>query len=506
MNTFIDNKGIDDAPQIWTETWVLDPPAKTGCKDENFILLTDSYKINHHSMYPEGTENVYSYFESRKGAKYPYTVLFGLQMILKRYFEGVVVTMEDIEEADTFCKAHFGMDNFNRKMWEKIVKVHGGKLPLKIKSAPEGLPIPVGNVMVTVEATDPECAPLTNVIETLLTHLWYSSNVATISRDIRVFMSKAFEKSVSEELMFLLDFMLHDFGFRGTTSVEAAGRGGAAHLVNFKGTDTIIGITYAQKYYGANMAGLSVPASEHSVMTSLGEAGEFDMIERLIEKYPNGILSVVSDSYNIERVLTEYLPALKDKILARDGKFVVRPDSPRWDGDTAANQIVWIATVLEAHFGATLNKKGYKELNPKVGIIYGDGLSVEEIKEAVDALVKDGYAASTCVYGMGGGLLQKHNRDTQRSAFKCSAQFRNGEWVDIQKKPLDTTKASKKGRLKLVCEEGAHGKVLTTVGIDDPRPDQLVTVFQNGQIICDWRWDRVRERAQTKLLDEIYGN
>lgn len=478
---------------------------KTGCKDENFILLTDSYKMNHHFMYPEGTQNVYSYFESRKGAKYPYTVLFGLQMILKRYFEGVIVTMEDVEEADKFCKDHFGMDNFNRKMWEKIVKVHGGKLPLLIKSAPEGLPIPVGNVMVTVQATDPECAPLTNVIETILTHLWHSSNVATISRDLRVFIGKAFEKSVSNELMFLLDFMLHDFGFRGVSSVESAGLGGAGHLVNFKGTDTIIGITYAQRYYEAGMPGFSVPASEHSVMTSMGEDNEYDMIERLVDKYPKGILSVVSDSYSIERVLTEYLPKLKSKIMARDGKFVVRPDSPRWKGDTAAKQIVWIANVLGSHFGETVNSKGYKELNPKVGIIYGDGLSVDEIKEAVTSLLEAGYAASTCVYGMGGGLLQKHNRDTQRNAFKCSAQYRDGKWINIQKKPQDASKMSKAGRMKLVWCDGSHGKSLTTVSIDDPREDVLQTVFQNGEIVKNWTWDEIVNNAKIKILDEVYS-
>lgn len=284
-------------------------PIKDACRDENFILLTDSYKLNHFAMYPEGTENVYSYFESRTGAKFPYTVFFGLQMYLKKYFEGVVVTAEDIDEAEAFSKEHFGADNFNRKMWEKIVKVHGGKLPLRIKVVPEGTPVPIANVMMTVEATDPDCAPLTNACETILTHLWHPSNVATISRDIKKYLEKAFAKSVGKDQEFLLPFMLHDFGFRGVSSVESAGLGGAGHLVNFMGTDTIVGITYAQKYYGAKMAGFSIPASEHSVMTSQGEVGEFSMFERLIEKYPKGILSIVSDSYNIERVVNEFLPA-----------------------------------------------------------------------------------------------------------------------------------------------------------------------------------------------------
>jgi nicotinamide phosphoribosyltransferase len=303
--------------------------------------------------------------------------------------------------------------------------------------------------------------------------------------------------------MWLLDFMLHDFGFRGVSSVESAGLGGAGHLVNFKGTDTIVAITYAQRYYGAGMAGFSVPASEHSVMCSLGEEGEIDMVRRLIQKYPKGILSVVSDSYNITNAIKTYGTVLKEEILARDGKFVVRPDSPRFKGDKACDQIVWIAQELEKYFGATVNKKGYKVLNPKVGIIYGDGLSVEEIKESVNALLASRFAASSCVFGMGGGLLQKHNRDTQRNAFKCSAQMHHGEWVDNYKRPLDLTKASKKGRLKLIWMEGVHGKTLATVPITDPREDVLVTVFENGVITREWMWDEVTANAKIKLMNEV---
>jgi len=469
---------------------------------ENFVLLSDSYKFNHWDMYLDGIEYVHSYFESRPGAKFPYTVFFGLQMYLKKYFEGVVVTKADVDEAEAFSNAHFGMNNFNRKMWDKIVNVHGGKLPLRIRAVPEGTPVPVSNVMMTVENTDPDCAPLTNFCETILTHLWHPSNVATISRDLKQFMQKAFDKSVCEDQAGMLDFLLHDFGFRGVSSVESAGLGGAGHLVNFLGTDTVIGITYAQRYYGAKMAGYSVPASEHSVMTSLGEAGEFQMFERLIEKFPQGILSVVSDSYSIERVMNDFLPRLKDRILAREGKFVVRPDSPRFKGDTAADQIVWIAQQLEKTFGVVVNAKGFKVLHPKVGGIYGDGMKPEEIKEALNALMAAGFSAATFVYGMGGGLLQKHNRDTQRSAFKCSAQKRNGEWFDIYKMPLDKTKASKRGRLKLVWAEGAHGGMLTTVDITDPRRDELVTVFENGIVTKAWTWDEVRKNATTKLLGE----
>lgn len=472
---------------------------------ENIILLTDSYKVGHHNMYPTGTQNVYSYFESRKGAKFAETVFFGLQAYLKRYLTGVVVTQADIDEADAFCKAHFlGMDFFNQSMWRRIVEVHGGKLPLRIMAVKEGTPVPVGNVMMTVEATDetinPETgsayfAPLTNVFETILTHVWHPSNVATISRDIKKHLKAGFDKSVPNELGWLLDYMLHDFGFRGVSSVESAGMGGAGHLVNFKGTDTLVAITYAQRYYNTTeMLAHSVAATEHSVMTAEGPAGEFKVVEKLLDTYPNGILSVVSDSYDINNAIRVYGTDLKAKILGRnDGaKFVVRPDSPRFEGDTPAWQILWIAQELEKYFGATVNEKGYKMLHPKVGIIYGDGLSREEIVEAIETLLVNGYAASTCVFGMGGGLLQKHNRDTQRNAFKCSAQKRGDKWLDIYKDPKDKTKASKRGRLALVLEDGQYKTVLEK----DAKDNLLEVVFENGAMVRDMTWNEVREAAK----------
>lgn len=459
---------------------------------ENFSLLTDSYKLTQWQMYPEGTENVYSYYENRSGATYPYTTFFGLQMILKKYFEGMIVLQEHIEESNEFSKEHFGMDLFNKRMWQEIVDNHGGRLPIKIKSVPEGLTIPISNVLFTVEATHKRFAALVSPCETILTHVWHPSNVATIDTDIKLFLQKAFEKSVDKDQWGILPFMLHDFGFRGVSSVESAGMGAAAHLLNFMGTDTIIGINYAKRYYGAKMAGFSVPASEHSVMCSLGEDGEEEMIDRVISEYPTGILSNVSDSYSIVRAIKLYGTKFRKKILDRGGKFVVRPDSPRFKGDTAADQIVWISNELFKYFGGITNSKGYKVFHPKIGGIYGDGLSVQEIKESITALMDNGFAASNWVFGMGGGLLQKHNRDTQRSAFKCSAQFRDGKWVDNWKKPLDLTKASKKGRLKLIRDNGSYA----TVGIDDPREDVLTTVFENGILTREWTWDEVKSNSQ----------
>lgn len=469
---------------------------------ENIILLTDSYKVGHHAMYPDGTQNVYSYFESRKGAKFPETVFFGLQVYLKKYFVGKVVTQTDIDEAKAFCLEHFmGADFFNIDMWQYIVDFHDGKLPMRIRAVREGTAVPVSNVMMTVEITDETinprtgkayCAPLTNFFETILTHVWHPSNVATISRDIKKHLKKAFDKTVPNDLGWLLDYMLHDFGFRGVSSIESAGLGGAGHLVNFKGTDTLVAITYAQNYYNTKeMLAHSVAATEHSVMTAEGREGEFNVIERLLKTYPNGIFSMVMDSFDPAEVIRVCGTQFKDLILARNGKLVFRPDSPRFEGDTPAEQIVWIAQQLEKYFGSETNDKGYKMLNAKVGIIYGDGLNRDEIIQAIDVLVANGYAASTCVFGMGGGLLQKHNRDTQRNAFKSSAQKRNGVWHDIYKDPKDKTKASKRGRLALIKENGQY----KTVPEKDATNNLLELVYENGVLVRDMTWKEVRKEA-----------
>ena len=210
----------------------------------NLLLKTDSYKMTHWKQYPMGTEAVYSYFEARPGARFDNTVFFGLQYIIKTHLEGVVVTMEDIDEAEAFALQHFGTtDHFNREGWEYIVNEHGGMLPIRIKAVPEGSIIPVDNVMMTVENTDANCWWLTNYIETLLTHVWYGSTVATLSWTTKNVIREYLEATA--DTLDSLPFMLHDFGFRGVSSVESAAVGGAAHLINFMGTDTIAGFCHA---------------------------------------------------------------------------------------------------------------------------------------------------------------------------------------------------------------------------------------------------------------------
>lgn len=457
--------------------------------------MTDSYKLNHWAQYPEECTNVYSYFESRNGAKYPETVFVGLQSILKKYFVGEVVTQDMIEEGELFALAHFGnKERFNRAGWEYIVNKHDGKLPIRIKAVKEGTAVPINNVLMTVEITDENCGWLkgvTNNFETILTHIWFPSNVATIGYNLKKEFIKYLE--LTDSPLDGLPFMLHDFGYRGTSTQESAEVGGFAHLTQFMGTDTPPAMIHARDYYGANKdfsgIGFSVVATEHSIMTARGEAGEEQVLDQLLDTYDDCFISVVSDSYNIER-FTDYIEARKDRILNREGKFIVRPDSLRFRGDTPEDQMLWLTNRMWEIFGGT-ERNGYKILNPKVGVIWGDGIDAAGIVKILEEVVVVGkFTAEHLAFGMGGGLLQKHDRDTQRNAFKCSAQKQNGEWVDIQKNPLDVTKKSKAGRLKLIKE----GEEFMTVR-EDKYPDlvdRLEVVFENGELVREQTLDEIR--------------
>jgi len=461
--------------------------------NKNICLTTDSYKLNHWNQYPVGTEKVYSYFECRKGAKFAETPFFGLQYIIKNHLEGVVVTREKIENAAKLCKAHFGSEKyFNREGWEYILNSHGGKLPVVIKAVEEGTVVPINNVLMTIENTDNKCFWLTNYLETVLSQVWYSTTVAALSREVKVNIKEYLDLTSDGGL---LNFGLHDFGFRGASSWESAGIGGAAHLINFLGTDTVVAMEVAVNYYNANLDNLafSVAATEHSVMTALGKNGEEQVVENLLNEYPTGILSVVSDSYDIYNFV-DYIVGqqFRDRIKNRKGVFVVRPDSITPTHPTPESEMVWIIDTLWNHFGGTVNSKGYKLLTPCVRVLWGDGIDIEGIKKILYAVTKAGFATENIAcFGMGGGLLQKVNRDTQRCAFKCSAQYRDGQWYDIQKNPKDVSKVSKKGILKLIKVDGEF----VTVNENEPGEDYLKVVFENGVLVKEIDFDTVRKNA-----------
>lgn len=461
---------------------------------KNIILATDSYKVTHHSMYPQGTKYVYSYFEARPGAQYKETVFFGLQGLLQKYLT-TPVTMDDIEEAAEIFETHFGdYSIFNREGWEYIVEEYNGLLPVEIYAVPEGTVVPISNVLMTIVNTDPNCFWLTNWLETMLSHIWYPTTVATLSYNVKKnILSYLDATSDNPEAV---NFMLHDFGYRGASSEETAAIGGAAHLINFMGTDTLAAMEYAMDYYSADINSLafSVRASEHSVMTSNGVNGEMEIVDNILAAAPSGIVSIVADSYNIYDFVHN-ICLRKDQILARDGRVVVRPDSITEDHKSPEELTVWIVSKLYDTFGGVVNSKGFKVLDDHVRVLWGDGISPEGINAILWTLKGAGFSAENMVFGMGGGLLQKVNRDTQRFAFKCSAQYRDEQWFDVKKNPLDTSKSSKGGRLKLVRTTTNKDTSWLTVRQEESGDDQLQLVYKDGEIKQTTTFQDIRNRA-----------
>jgi len=461
---------------------------------QNFVLLADAYKYSHYKLYVPGTTKIYSYLESR-GGEFDETVFYGLQYYLKEYLQGQVFTREDVDAAEEIMDGVFGRKGiFRRENFDYILERHGGRLPVRIKAVPEGMSVPVRNVLMTIENTDPNCFWLTNFLETLLMQVWYPCTVATLSRQIRNVVEQYYAATADAPAHAGIDFVLNDFGFRGVSSVEGAGLGGSAHLVSFSGSDTVYASQFAKKYYDAQRVyGMSVPATEHSIMTLLGAQGEREVFDHVLNAYPEGILSCVSDSYDIFRAVGDYWGGeFRDRILNRKGTLVVRPDS----GDPVKT-LLKVFDILFAKFGFTTNSKGFRVLPPQIRVIQGDGIDYGSIRTIYEALKNQGISVENLVLGMGGALLQKLNRDTQKFALKCSYAEVNGQGIQVSKAPVEMNaegvmvksfKTSKAGRLKLV--RSADG--FSTVNEDAAGADMLETVFENGEIRKTYTFEQVR--------------
>jgi len=470
-------------------------------KRENLILLADAYKYAHHKFYYPGTTQIYSYLESR-GGMFNETVFFGLQYFLKEYLQGPAFTQQDLDEADEFLHQVFGRDDvFDKSKFQYILDKYNGHLPIKIKAVAEGTAVPTGNVLMTIENTDPECYWLTNFLETLLMQVWYPCTVATLSSQIRKVVTQYYDETATDGAEAGIDFVLNDFGFRGVSSVESAKIGGAAHLLSFSGSDNLAGSGMAINYYDAvKVYGLSVPATEHSICTLLGREGELEIFKHVLRTFPTGTIACVSDSFNIFKACEEYWGTeLRDEILNRKGTLVIRPDS----GDPIMT-LIKIFEILFNKFGFTVNAKGYKVLPPQLRVIQGDGVNYTEIQNMYKALKDNGISAENLVLGMGGALLQKVDRDTQKFALKCSSAVINGKEVAVEKSPTEMNaqgnitpsfKKSKGGRLKLVKING----IFKTVNQQDKMEfaDELQTVFENGAIINSLTFEQVRANLNT---------
>lgn len=451
-----------------------------GEEMDNLILRSDSYKYSHHMQFPSDSESMFYYMETREDREVKF---FGLQYYLKKYLSKPI-NGEDISLAEKIIVNH-GLP-FNRKGWEYILREHDGYLPIRIKAVKEGSIVPGHNVLLTLETLDERCYWLGGFIETLLLKVWYPTTVATKSYEIKQLIAQHMEQTCDN--LDKLPFMLHDFGYRGVSSEESAGIGGLAHLTNFLGTDTVAGLVCGIEYYNCQMAGFSIPASEHSTITSYGREGELSAYENMVNQFgSSGTYACVSDSYDFGGALQMW-NGLSSKIKAKGGTLVVRPDS----GDPVDNIRLALHT-LERGFGTTVNSKGYKVLN-NVAIIQGDKVTKELIKNILEMMEQAKFSADNIAFGMGGALIQGNfestvTRDTYGFVYKCSAIKRSGEWHDVYKQPKgEAFKNSKRGRLDLIKVDDEY----QTVALHVDNQSELITYFENGKLLVDATLEQIR--------------
>lgn len=479
----------------------------------NPLLLTDGYKVDHRRQYPDGTTLVYSNWTPRKSRieGVNEVVFFGLQYFIKKYiledFERYFFARpkeEVIKQYSRRINNYLGENNVGT---EHIAALHDlGYIPMVFKAVPEGASVPVRVPMFTMYNTLPEFFWLTNYFETLLSNVvWLPCNSATIAKEYRRILDKYAQETSS--VPEFVQWQAHDFSMRGMAGIDASLVSSAAHLLSFTGTDTIPAIDFLEQYYNADsdkeLVGGSVPATEHSVMCMGTTEGEYETFKRLItEVYPKGIVSIVSDTWDLWKVLTDYLPRLKDEITTREGKVVVRPDSGNPvdilcgnpDGKTEEER-KGVVELLWDVFGGTTNAKGYKELIPQIGAIYGDSITLERATQICERLKQKGFASTNVVLGIGSFTYQYNTRDTFGFAMKATYGEVNGEGREIFKDPVtdDGTKKSAKGLMKITFENGAY-QLHDEVSWEEEQQGELKEVFRDGKLLVDYSLSEIRGR------------
>ena len=485
----------------------------------NPLLLTDGYKVDHRRQYPEGTTLVYSNWTPRKSriAGVEKVVFFGLQYFIKKYiiedFEKYFFSQPKEKVVAQYARRINNYLGANQVGTTHIEALHDlGYIPMAFKALPEGASVPIRVPMFTMYNTISEFFWLTNYFETLLSAVvWMPCNSATIAKQYRKVLDKyAAETSSIPEFV---DWQGHDFSMRGMAGIEAATISAAGHLLSFTGTDTIPALDFLETYYNANsdteLIGGSVAATEHSVMCMGTTEGEFDTFKRLIcEVYPKGIVSIVSDTWDLWKVLTDYLPRLKTEISNREGKVVVRPDSGdpvdiicgNPNGKTVQEQKGVIELLWDV-FGGSINDKGFKELIPQIGAIYGDSITVDRATQICERLKIKGFASTNVVLGIGSYTYQYNTRDTFGFAMKATYGEVNGEGRAIFKDPItdDGTKKSAKGLMKVVLENGDY-KLLDNVTWREESEGELKEIFRDGNLLVDWKLEDVRRNVLENLL------
>jgi nicotinamide phosphoribosyltransferase len=467
-------------------------------------VITDSYKASHFMMYPEA-KKMTAYGEFRRGFNKDKEdtrfVFYGIRYIITKYV-GVQWTLADVERADDFYKTHnagFSAYPFPKDLFLKFVKENDGYFPVKIEALPEGT---VANAHIPVYqiTAEGEYSRLITFLETILTQIWYPSTVATLSRRTHELIKKGFDESVDEESAWLLESRLHDFGFRGCTCVEQSMIGGASHLLSFSGTDTCSAAYYVQyELNNGKAVATSIPATEHSVMTSW--RNEKAAIKNMIDKFggDNTVFAVVMDSYNYQNALDKVLPSLAERHKKKGGLMVLRPDS----GDPVECILQAMASG-EKTFGAVTNKKGFKVLN-SVNAIQGDGINYAVVDDILKAVHKAGYSAQNVAFGMGAGLLQKVNRDTMSFATKLNyIMYQDGKERLVMKKPAtDGGKHSFPGVLRVARDKDGQLSLYPRAADakdSDHADNELKVVYDCGKKIAhEWDdFDTVRARVNAQ--------
>jgi nicotinamide phosphoribosyltransferase len=484
----------------------------------NPLLLTDGYKVDHRRQYPAGTSLVYSNWTPRKSRieGVDEVVFFGLQYFIKKYilqdFETYFFKQPKEKVIADYARRINNYLSENKVGTEHIEALHDlGYIPMVIKALPEGASVPIRVPMFTMYNTLPQFFWLTNYFETLVSAVvWMPCTSATIAKQYRNVLDKfANETSSMPEFV---NWQGHDFSMRGMAGIEASVLSASGHLLSFTGTDTIPAISFLEEYYNANsdkeLIGGSVAATEHSVMCMGTIEDELGTFKRLIcDVYPAGIVSIVSDTWDLWKVLTEYLPQLKNEVLSRNGKVVIRPDS----GDPVdiicgntngknENECKGVVELLWETFGGTTNAKGYKELDAHIGAIYGDSITVDRATQICDRLKAKGFASTNIVLGIGSYTYQYNTRDTFGFAMKATYGEVNGEGREIFKDPItdDGTKKSAKGLMKIIVEDGAY-KLQDQATWAQEKEGELREVFRDGKLLVDWSLSEMRARMKNFL-------
>jgi nicotinamide phosphoribosyltransferase len=487
----------------------------------NPLMLIDFYKADHRRQYPEGTELVYSNFTPRKSRQEgnDKLVFFGLQYLVKEYLvkqwnEGFFNVPKEKVIADYKRR----MDNALGKdsiPIGHIAELHDlGYLPLIVKGLPEGTIVSSKIPVVTVYNTVPTFFWLTNYLESLMSAiLWKPCTSATTAFQYRKVFNEFAKSTVSDTNIDFVYWQGHDFSFRGMSGIEDACMSAAGHLLSFYGTDTVPAIDFHEAYYNANsdteLVGGSVPATEHSVMCMGTKDDEIATFERLIEEiYPAGIVSIVSDTWDFWKVITEFLPQLKTKILARNGKVVIRPDSGDpvkiivGDKDAAVGSPEYKGAIecMWETFGGTTTDKGFKLLDSHIGLIYGDSITLKRQQDILNGLKEKGFCSFNVVLGIGSYTYEYVTRDIYGFAMKATYGEVNGEARNIFKDPKtdDGTKKSAKGLMQ-VTEANGTIVMKDQCTWEEEKQGLLQTVFENGKIVNEQSLSEIRSRINKQL-------